>query len=211
MSVMETLPARGAVSADVARVAARVGQSVVGVRGSASSSGSGVVWDAHGLVVTNHHVAPGERAEVVLLDGTRLAASVVRQAPSLDLAALRVESEASWARLVPAEIGDSSALRVGELVVAVGNPMGERNAVTLGMLSARPETDRLLRLALVLRPGNSGGALADARGRVVGVPNMVTGWGLSLAIPSATVGRFLRLRLAGGTEGEEARSELIWV
>jgi serine protease Do len=176
-------------SSDLERVAALVARSVVGVRGSPASSGSGVVWNDRGLVITNYHVVPGTRAEVVLVDGRRLPARVVRQSRSLDLAALQVEPMS--AGLAPAAIGDSHGLRAGELVVAVGNPMGERNAVTMGMLSAAPRAGRPLRLALVLRPGNSGGALADARGRVVGVPNMVTGWGLALAIPSATVERFL--------------------
>jgi serine protease Do len=196
---------RGAVSVELGRIAERVARSVVGVRGSPASSGSGVVWNERGLVVTNYHVAPGRRAEVVLVDGTRLAARVVRQSQALDLAALQVEPAAG---LVAATLGPSDALRVGELVVAVGNPLGERNAVTLGMVSARPRPGRPLRLAIVLRPGNSGGALADARGRVVGVPNMVTGWGLALAIPAATVERFLR-----GDEGEppEREAGVVWL
>jgi serine protease Do len=195
------------VSSALERVAAQVARSVVGVRSSPASSGSGVVWNDRGLVITNYHVVPGTRAEVVLADGRRLAARVVRQSRDLDLAALQVEPVS--AALVAATIGESDALRLGELVVAVGNPLGERNAVTLGMLSAAPHAGRLLRLALVLRPGNSGGALADARGRVVGVPNMVTGWGLALAIPSATVERFL----AGESDSTaaEPRDGLIWL
>jgi serine protease Do len=194
----------GAVSAEVERVAALVARSVVGVRGSPNSSGSGVVWNDAGLVVTNDHVVAGDRAEVVLVDGTRLPARVVRRSRELDLAALQVERLTP--KLVAAMIGDSTALRVGGLVLAVGNPMGERNAVTLGMVSG---TSRLLRLAIVLRPGNSGGALADAAGRVVGVPNMVAGPGLALAIPSATVEAFLSA--GAGAAAAPGRDGLVWV
>jgi serine protease Do len=211
----------GAVSAEVERVAALVARSVVGVRGSPNSSGSGVVWNDAGLVVTNDHVVAGDRAEVVLVDGTRLPARVVRRSRELDLAALQVERLTP--KLVAAMIGDSTALRVGGLVLAVGNPMGERNAVTLGMVSGTPSSawsgreseaepgpgSRLLRLAIMLRPGNSGGALADAAGRVVGVPNMVAGPGLALAIPSATVEAFLSA--GAGAAAAPGRDGLVWV
>ena len=98
------------------------------VRGSMGSSGSGVIWDQPGLVITNHHVVPGALAELTVAGGRRVRARVVRRAPALDLAALEVEGSLANA----ARVGDSDRLRVGDLVVAVGNPMGERNAPSLG-------------------------------------------------------------------------------
>jgi S1-C subfamily serine protease len=180
----------------VAELAARVSASVVRLHGPHGGTGSGVVWNDHGLIVTNHHVAPGEGAEVVLPDRRRLIARVTARDPSLDLAALQVEGRLPES-LVSATIGDSSRLRPGQLVVAVGNPLGERNAVTLGVVagavpgegSGEPGTP--IRIGITLRPGNSGGALADVGGRVVGIPHMVIGAGLALAIPSQTVEQFL--------------------
>ena len=158
---------------------------VVLVRGSRGSAGSGVIWDQPGLVITNHHVVPGEIAELTVHGGRRLRARVVRRAPSLDLAALSVEEP-----LEPgAGVGDSDQLRVGDLVVAVGNPMGERNAPSLGIIASTPGD--VLRRAITLRPGNSGGALVNAHGEVVGIPHMVTGSGLALAVSTRTVRRFL--------------------
>src|SRR5579859_6219283 len=109
-----------------------VSRSVVLVRGSRGSSGSGVIWDQPGLVITNHHVVPGPDAELTIAGGRRLHARVIRRAPALDLAALQVTGELGQA----ATVGDSDTLRVGDLVVAVGNPMGERNAPSLGIVAS---------------------------------------------------------------------------
>ncbi len=177
-----------------------VSQRVVLVRGSMGSSGSGVVWDQPGLVITNHHVVPGEFAELTIFGGRRLRARVIRRAPRLDLAALRVEGTLEHA----ARVGDSDRLRVGDLVVAVGNPMGERNAPSLGIVASSPADT--LRLAITLRPGNSGGALVNAQGEVVGIPHMVTGSGLALAVSSRSVRRFL-----DGATGEPEHEGLYWV
>jgi serine protease Do len=179
-----------------------VARSVVLVRGSRGSAGSGVVWDRPGLVITNHHVVPGEGAYLTLTDGRRVSAHVVRRAPALDLAALSV-SEADLNTLA-ASVGDSDALRVGDLLLAVGNPMGERSAPSLGILASAP--DDILRLAITLRPGNSGGALANALGEIVGIPHMVTGNGLALAVSTRTVRRFLE-----GATGENEAEGLLWV
>jgi serine protease Do len=152
-------------------------------------------------VLTNHHVVPGPTAQLTVSDGRRLGARVIRRAPSLDLAALIVE-ESLAGLAVP--IGDSDALRVGDLVVAVGNPMGERNAPSVGILAGGPGD--VLRLAITLRPGNSGGALVNARGEVVGIPHMVTGSGLALAVSARTVRRFL----ASSSDAEDS-ANLVWV
>jgi serine protease Do len=164
------------------------------------SSGSGVIWDRPGLVITNHHVVPGPIAELTLAGSRRLRARVVRRAPALDLAALEVEGETGEG----AQVGDSDQLQVGELVVAVGNPMGERNAPSLGIVASA--ADDVLRLSITLRPGNSGGALVNARGQVVGIPHMVTGHGLALAVASRRVRQFLN-----GATGETEEDHLRWI
>jgi len=175
-------------------------RSVVLVRGSMGSSGSGVIWDRPGLVITNHHVVPGPLAELTVAGGRRLKARVVRRAPALDLAALEVEGDPGQG----AQVGDSDELHVGDLVIAVGNPMGERNAPSLGIVASA--ADDVLRLSITLRPGNSGGALVNARGQVVGIPHMVTGNGLALAVASRRVREFL-----GGATGETEQDNLRWV
>jgi serine protease Do len=194
-----------AVSAALGELAHEVIRSVVVVRGGPGSSGSGVVWDRPGLVITNHHVVPGPVAQVVLADGRRYSAQVRRRAPRLDLVALEVDAPP----LPQARIGDSAGLRVGDLVLAVGNPMAERNAATLGIVSSPAAWGReVLQLAIDLRPGNSGGALANVRGEIVGIPHMVTGNGLALAVPSHVVQRFLGV----GDEDEAIQEDqLRWV
>jgi serine protease Do len=191
---VEISDALGALSTDVAR-------SVVLVRGSMGSSGSGVIWDQPRLVITNHHVVPGPVAELIVSGGRRVGARVIRRAAALDLAALEVETDLSE----HARIGDSDRLRVGELVIAIGNPMGERNAPSLGILAAA--ADDVLRLSITLRPGNSGGALVNAAGEVVGIPHMVTGSGLALAVSTRSVRRFL----SGATGESEAEDHLRWI
>src|SRR5258708_6785733 len=198
---LEVLAGVGAarISDALGELTREVARSVVLVRGSMGSSGSGVIWDQPGLVITNHHVVPGAVAEVSVLGGRRLRAQVVRRAPSLDLAALRIEGDLPGG----VRVGDSDRLRVGDLVVAVGNPMGERNAPSLGIIASA--ADDMLRLSITLRPGNSGGALVNAHGEVVGIPNMVTGIGLALAVSSRTVRRFLNSSVPPHeTEQEEA-------
>lgn len=196
-AILEKLTHTGELSDEAALLAERVRASVVVVRGSRFGGGSGVVWNDRGLVVTNHHVVPGERAEIGLGNGSRLPAKALAHSESLDLAALQIEGEVPTDLLRPAEIGDSTRLRVGELVVAVGNPMGERNAVTMGMVSGVGTANwfrqprEVVQVAITLRPGNSGGALADTHGRVVGIPNMVINTGMALAVPSHVVQRFL--------------------
>jgi serine protease Do len=199
--VIDVLRGAAEVSDALGELAREAARGVVLVRGSRGSAGSGVVWDQLGLVITNHHVVPGPRAELTVSDGRRLAASVLRRAPALDLVALQVEAELTD---LQSRVGDSDQLRVGDLVVAVGNPMGERNAPSVGILASGPGD--VLRLAITLRPGNSGGALVNARGEIVGIPHMVTGSGLALAVSARTVHRFL-----GGATGEVEEDTLRWI
>jgi serine protease Do len=196
---LDVLAGAPVVSEALAELSREVARSVVLVRGSRGSAGSGVIWDQPGLVITNHHVVHSSQAELVIADGRRLRARVIRRAPALDLAALAVEEDG----LTPAAVGDSDALRVGDLVVAVGNPMGERNAPSLGIVASKP--DDVLRLSITLRPGNSGGALVNARGEVVGIPHLVAGSGVAMAVSSRTVARFLAGRV------DETEGDLFWI
>jgi serine protease Do len=199
--VLEVLSGAAAISDALGELTTEIARGVVLVRGSRGSSGSGVVWDRPGLVLTNHHVVPGSTAQLTLSDGRRVGARVIRRAPALDLAALQVDADLDG---LASRVGDSDQLRVGDLVIAVGNPMGERNAPSVGILASSPH--EVLRLAITLRPGNSGGALVNARGDVVGIPHMVTGSGLALAVSSRTVRNFLN-----GATGDADEDHLLWI
>jgi serine protease Do len=193
---------------DFGEVAERLRRSTVQVSGERSrpGSGSGVIWTADGVIITNAHVARGDRARVELWDGREFEAELTSRDARRDLAALRIPE-----RDLPAAIaGDSSALRPGELVLAVGNPLGFIGALTTGVVHALGPMRGLGRLpwvqaAVRLAPGNSGGPLANARGQVIGVNTMITAGGVALAIPSNAVADFLRLGVNRPTLGVTVR------
>lgn len=179
-------------------------QIVNGQRGE-SGSGSGVVWESTGLIVTNAHVLRGNRPMVELWDGRSFPATVHSRDDRRDIAALRI----STFGLPNAMPGDSAALRPGELVMAIGNPLGFVGALTTGVVHGIGPLRGLGRRSWVqadvrLAPGNSGGPLADAQGRVVGLNTMIAAGGLALAVPSNTVADFLR-RGAGVSLGVTIR------
>ena len=182
------------VSGGAAGVADALLERVVLVRGG-WGSGSGVIWSSDGLIITNSHVVQGDDAQVVLRSGERIAAKLVARDAEHDLAALEVDRRG----LPAATPGDSSRVRVGQLVLAVGNPMGLRNVVTAGIVlgtgqigaEAGMRLRNLIRADVALAPGNSGGPLADADGRVLGINAMISSVGMALAIPTATVEQFL--------------------
>lgn len=245
-----------ALSTDLAELADRLRLGVVQVQMDGRGIGSAVVWQAsaadatsmaEATIITNAHVVHAAHASELTLrtaGGRELTGVVSAVDPARDLAALRVQAQG----LHPLEIGDSAALRVGELVVAVGSPFGRFGAMTVGVVAAQAPADPdlavepaedhavgdapqgqhaghgagrhaplgrrwLPRLEVIqadirLYPGNSGGPLADARGRVVGI-NAMVGGGLAFAIPSRTVQQFLieAQRLAHRTRlGVEALS-----
>jgi S1-C subfamily serine protease len=199
----------------------RVSRRVRGGR-RAVGGGSGVVITPDGFMLTSAHVVAGSdgRVEASFVDGREVAAEVVGADPLSDLAVLRSEEDG----LVSAVLGDAEQLRVGQLVVAIGNPHGFAGSVTAGVVSALGRSlpvraraagrivENVIQTDAALNPGNSGGALADGRGRVVGINTAVAGVGLGLAVPVNDVtrriigalmrdGRFTRayIGIAGGS------------
>jgi serine protease Do len=172
-------------------MAERLRRLTVQVRGHQPGGGSGVIWRSTGTIITNAHVAPGPSATVTLADGRAFEAPVTARDSQRDLAVLALQAS----DLPAASIGDSSTLRVGELAFAVGNPLGIVGALSAGIIHALSPTDGAygggwIPADIRLAPGNSGGPLADAQGRIIGINSMVAG-GLAFAVPSNAVERFL--------------------
>ncbi len=160
-----------------------------------------------GFILSNAHVVHARRVRATFTDGADVAVSVIGTDPLSDLAVLRAEG----AGFTPAELGDAAALRVGQLVVAIGNPNGLGGTVTAGVVSALGRSlpardgtatrviDDVIQTDAALNPGNSGGALADARGTVVGINTAVAGVGLGLAIPiNATTRKIVSALMSDG-------------
>lgn len=177
-----------AVFTGLPQIAERVRQFTVQVDSRGRGAGSGVIWTAEGTIVTNAHVVRGAGAQITLADGRRLRATLAARDPQLDLALL----ETNVRDFPAATVADSDPLRVGELVLAVGSPYGQPGTVTVGIVH-EGETRRWIQSDVRLAPGNSGGPLADAQGRVIGINTMVVNR-LALAIPSNIVARFVARR-----------------
>jgi S1-C subfamily serine protease len=181
-----------------------------------AGAGSGVVLTHDGFILTSAHVVSGTDGggRAAFTDGRELRFGVVGRDPLSDLAIVRAEDGG----LSPAELGDADELRVGQLVVAIGNPQGLEGSVTAGVVSALGRAlparsgrrariiDNVIQTDAALNPGNSGGALADAASRVIGVNTAVAGIGLGLAVPINETTR----RIVGAlmTEGRVRRAYL---
>ena len=169
-------------------------QSVVLIE-SNPGSGSGIIWERDGLIITNSHVVRGDRARVTLRDGTHYDGTLLARDERHDLAALRIDAQ----DLPAITAGDSSRIHVGQVVLAVGNPMGMRGVVTAGIVTGAGQVTidgqtrlrDMIQADVALAPGNSGGPLADAAGQILGVNAMIGPSGIALAIPTATVQAFL--------------------
>jgi serine protease Do len=172
-------------------IAEKLRRSTVLVYAGARGNGSGVIWSADGAIITNAHVARASQIRVQLWDGREFDATLVSRDTRRDLAELRI----SAANLPAASPTDSSQVRPGELAIAIGNPLGFVGALTTGVVHAVGPLRRLgsepwVQADVRLAPGNSGGPLADAHGRVIGINTMVAG-SLALAVPSNAVTNFL--------------------
>ncbi len=212
VSTTVTAPVSTANTAEAAQeaVIAKVTPAVVQIDVTAqnkSGMGSGIIVDQRGDIVTNAHVVSGaQRIEVVLSDGTRLPAQLVGADPAADLALVQVTTQRP---LTVATFGDSSQLQVGQFVLAIGNPLGLTQSVGYGIISALgrriPEAPGGARIAnaiqidAALNPGDSGGALIDLQGQVIGLLTLqavnteynVPADGIGFAIPSNTVAAFV--------------------
>ena len=186
----------------VISVVESVGPAVVGVSGV----GTGLLITPDGYALTNSHVVSAVKAyELTLRDGSSLKAELVGKDPHTDLAVLR----ASGAGLPHARLGDSSQLKVGQLVVAIGHPFGFQSTVTTGVVSAVGRTMRaqsgrtienIIQTDAALNPGNSGGPLVDSRGQVVGINTAIIAMaqGICFAVPSNTAQRVVSLLIRDG-------------
>ncbi|MFZ2586907.1 MAG: trypsin-like peptidase domain-containing protein [Alphaproteobacteria bacterium] len=162
------------------------------------SLGSGVIVDASGVLVTNLHVVEGADAmKVVMADGREFAARLINSDEKLDLAVLRMEGNGQ--RFPAARFGDSDTLQVGDVVLAVGNPFGIGQSVSMGVVSAVERSNaalsqygQFIQTDVAINPGNSGGALIDSTGALVGINSAIfsktgTSVGISFAIPASLV------------------------
>ncbi len=171
--------------------------SLVVVRGRRFGAGSGIVWSADGLILTNNHVVGRHTPIVVLQNDGEYESRLVARDPDVDLALLSIEA----AGLTPLRAA-SAAPRVGEMVFAFGHPWGQRNTVTRGIVSALVSAQSrggeqvpIVRSDVPLAPGNSGGPLVNARGEVVGINAMIVGGDQSVAIASSVVTDFVKKAL----------------
>lgn len=190
-----------AVNDALAHAVQRVQRSLVSIHNGRLGAGAGIIWRGNGIILTNNHVVSGRGPfRVSLADGREFPAELVARKPEADLALLRIPAQ----DLPPALIADSHALQVGQLVMALGHPLGERNFVTAGILSAvssaRSGADGsqhipVLRSDVRLAPGNSGGPLVNAAGGVIGINTMIVGGDQGIAIPSHLASEFVRQTL----------------
>jgi putative serine protease PepD len=198
---VEVSPSALALQQQFVRVVTQVGPSVVLIQTS-QGLGSGIVFDAGGNVVTNAHVVQGASSfQVTLADGKQYPARLVGSFPADDLAVLHIDAGG----LQPASFANSSRLQVGDVALAIGNPLGLQSSVTEGIVSALGRTvneeggvalPNVIQTSAPINPGNSGGALVDLQGQVIGIPTLAAtdpqlgggaAAGIGFAIPSNTV------------------------
>jgi putative serine protease PepD len=215
-------PSALALQQQFVKVVKQVGPSVVLIQTS-QGLGSGIVYDANGNVVTNNHVVQGASDfQVTLADGKQYPARLVGSFATDDLAVLHIDAGG----LHPAGFADSSQLQVGDVALAIGNPLGLQSSVTEGIVSALGRTlneengvalPNVIQTSAPINPGNSGGALVDLQGRVIGIPTLAAtdpqlgggaAAGIGFAIPSSIV-RDVAAQLIG--QGKVTNSHRAWL
>lgn len=194
--IQTTFPLPDSFSAELTTLFTRVQPGIVQVYTEGRGGGTGVIWQDDGRIITNNHVVPADDAQVKisLFDGRTLDAQVLRRNPELDLALLQITGEGFQA--LP--FADSSKLRVGEWVFAIGHPWGQRWVITAGIASSTSSVQtrnhtsiQYIKSDVGLAPGNSGGPLLNADGAVVGINSMILGGDLAVSIPSSAVNTWL--------------------
>jgi putative serine protease PepD len=222
LPAVDVSPSALALQQQFVKVVKQVGPSVVLIQTS-QGLGSGVVLDATGNVVTNDHVVQASSGfRVTLADGKQSQAQLVGTFPADDLAVLHVDA----AGLHPAAFADSSSLQVGDVALAIGNPLGLQSSVTEGIVSALGRTvnedngvalPNVIQTSAAINPGNSGGALVDLQGQVIGIPTLAAtdpqlggsaAPGIGFAIPSNTV-RDIAAQLI--SQGKVTNSHRAWL
>ena len=174
--------------------------SLVVVRGHRHGAGSGIVWEANGLILTNNHVVGRHTPIVLLQDDREFESKLIARDPDVDLALLSIDA-ADLTPLRPASVSP----RVGEMVFAFGHPWGQRNTVTRGIVSAlvtaqnrRGDKLPIVRSDAPLAPGNSGGPLVNASGEVVGINAMIVGGDQSVSIAASVASEFVKKATSNG-------------
>ncbi|MBN2503221.1 MAG: trypsin-like peptidase domain-containing protein, partial [Anaerolineales bacterium] len=174
-----TLTFNGQLTGQFADLVEGVRQGLVIVQARRFGGGAGIIWRADGLILTNNHVLGRQTPIVILADDTQYEAEILGHDPEVDLALLRIPAD----NLNALPVADSTQARAGEMVFAVGHPLGQRNAVTAGTVShlttaqtrGRRGVVPIIRTDARLAPGNSGGPLVNAKGEVLGINTMIVG------------------------------------
>ncbi len=201
-------------NSDLGELADRVRRSLVQVSVGRRGSGSGVVFSDDGLIVTNAHVVSGGRGrgsqtnefQVSIPGGTVVKAVLLGKDDGIDVAVLKVEQAGGQPpKLFPIEIGDSTSLRAGQLVMAMGHPSGVAGAAVAGIvIGAGPDLPEApgagrdwIAVDLALRPGHSGGPLVDHHGRLIGISTIMAGLEVGMAVPVHVIEEFVAKVIAG--------------
>ena len=199
----KTLPAT--LTDDLDSLCQRAYQSLVVCHNGKYGAGAGVIWSQDGFIVTNYHVVRRGRIKVSFLDGHEYTAAVIAAARQIDMALLKINFPAA---LTPFPVADDHLLKVGQFTLAVGHPWGQIGFVSAGIISSlgkmalgwRSGIVDVIRTDAGLAPGNSGGPLLDADGKLIGINTMILGGDLGIAIPSHVVAEFVSQEISRGRE-----------